>query len=220
MAKTSRRDVLAALALGPVAFLLPDEAEGQQTRQVSSLAKRSWPPRPTTSIASRTFPDVEVISHQGKKYRFYRDLIKDKIVVINFFYSHCKDFCPPATANLVRVQNRLAHRLGKDLFMYSLTLDPKRDTPEVLRQYTAMYGIKPGWTFLTGRPDDLELLRVKLGFRDSDPEVDKDRGQHIGVVRYGNDTLNRWSACPALASVDEIARELASLDPGPLAPIA
>ena len=218
MSETSRRKVLAALTLGPLGLALGRIASAQTEQAKPAAANRVWA-RPTGSIASRTFPNVEVVSHEGKKYRFYEDLVKDRIVTINFFYAHCKEFCPPMTANLVKVQKELGERLGRDIFMLSLTLDPKNDTPEVLHDYAKSYGVKPGWVFLTGKPEDLELLRVKLGFRDSDPVVDKDRGQHIGVVRYGNDTLNRWSACPALASVDEIMREIASLDPGPLQPI-
>jgi protein SCO1/2 len=220
MAETSRRNVLMSLTLAPLGFVLAGKLAVAQTPDAKPVARHAWKPRPAGSIASRTFPNLEVISHEGEKYRFYDDLIKDRIVMINFFYSHCKEFCPPATANLVRVQKALGDRLGQNIFMYSLTLDPTHDTPEVLHDYARMYGARPGWTLLTGKPDDLEHLRVKLGFRDSDPAVDRDRGQHIGVIRYGNDSLNRWSACPALASVDEIMRELASLDPGPLQPIS
>jgi protein SCO1/2 len=219
MSETSRRNVLAALTLGPLGLALAGSIANAQTEQATLAGKRVWEPRPTGSIASRTFPNVEVVSQEGKKYRFYEDLIKDRIVVINFFYAHCTKFCPPATANMVKVQKELGDRLGKEIFIYSLTLDPKHDTPEVLHDYAQMYGTKPGWTFLTGKAEDMELLRVKLGFRDSDPVVDKDRGQHIGVIRYGNDALNRWSACPALGSVEEIMRELASLNPGTLEPI-
>jgi protein SCO1/2 len=56
------------------------------------------------------------------------------------------------------------------------------------------------------------MLRRRLGFVDSDPVLDADLEQHIGVVRYGNERLNRWSACPALSSpqviVDAVLRTL------------
>ncbi|PYU13542.1 MAG: SCO family protein, partial [Acidobacteria bacterium] len=88
--------------------------------------------------------------------------------------------------------------VGRDIFMYSITLKPEEDTPKVLQEYAKSNGVKPGWLFLTGKPGDVEKLRRKLGFVDPDPTVDKDKSQHIGVILYGNETLDRWAACPAL----------------------
>lgn len=176
----------------------------------SESRAKAAPARP--SVASQRFPNVEVITHEGKKVRFYDDLIKDKIVLINFFYAQCEKFCPVQTANLVKVQEILGDRVGKDIFMYSLTLKPAEDTPEKLQHYVHMNGIGPGWQLLTGTRENMEELRVKLGFRDSDPEIDKDTSNHIGLVVYGNDALNRWSGCPATSDPHEIAREVSWLD--------
>jgi protein SCO1/2 len=148
--------------------------------------------------ASR-FPNVTLRTHEGKTVRFYDDLIKGKIVLINFMYVNCDGICPGQTANLVQVQRTLGDRLGRDVFIYSITLDPKRDDPEALTQYARAYRTRPGWSFLTGDPEDIELLRRRLGFVDPDPERDKDRSNHIGVVLIGNEALSRWSACPALS---------------------
>jgi protein SCO1/2 len=217
MAEMNRRKLLAGLTLAPLGLALGSKFSAAGDER--SATQRTWA-KPTGTYASRNYPNVEVISHEGKKFHFYDDLIKDRMVLINFFYSQCKEFCPPMTANLVKVQDRLGERLGRDLFMYSLTLEPQHDTPEVLRHYSMMYGTKPGWSFLTGKPENLEALRIKLGFRDLDPVEDADRSNHTGVILYGNDKLNRWSACPALASIDEIMRQISSLDPGPQKPFA
>ena len=75
-----------------------------------------------------------------------------------------------------------------------------------------MNGIGPGWQLLTGTPSNMEELRIKLGFKDSDPEIDKDTSNHIGLVVFGNDALNRWSGCPATSDPHEIAREISWLD--------
>ena len=148
---------------------------------------------------ARYFPNAVVRTQDNQKVRFYDDLIKGRIVVINFFYAQCEKLCPRQTANLVKVQKLLGDRVGRDIFMYSITLDPKHDTPEVLKHYADTHGAKPGWWFLTGAPGDIELLRHKLGFVDPDPVVDADKSQHIGMMLFGNEALDRWAACPCLA---------------------
>jgi cytochrome oxidase Cu insertion factor (SCO1/SenC/PrrC family) len=95
------------------------------------------------------------------------------------FYAKCEGICSPVTRNLVRVQRLLGDRLGKDrigkdVFIYSFSLKPKEDNVAALKHYADMHKVGPGWLFLTGKPDDMELLRRKLGFVDPDPELDKD----------------------------------------------
>jgi protein SCO1/2 len=147
-------------------------------------------------------------THEGKAVRFYDDLIKDKIVTINLIYATCNKTCPTVTANLAKVQELFGDRVGRDIFMYSITLKPEVDTPEVLRKYAEVHGAGPGWLFLTGEPRDVELLRRKLGFVDPDPVVDADKSSHTGNVRYGNEALQLWAACPGLASPEWIARSI------------
>src|SRR5947209_469792 len=108
-------------------------------------------------IHRRYFPDVSLTTHEGKRVRLFDDLIRDKIVVINFFYATCEGICVPITANLVKVQAILQARVGRDIFMYSFTLKPRLDSPGVLKDYAQRFGAGPGWSFLTGDPDDLEL---------------------------------------------------------------
>jgi protein SCO1/2 len=137
---------------------------------------------------------------------FYDDLVRGKTVVFSFFYTRCEGICPAATANLVKVQALLGERLGREIFMYSISLKPREDTPRALTDYAAEYGIRPGWTLLTGQPADCELLRRKLGFVDPDPRVDADTSQHVGVIVYGSEPLDRWSACPAVSEPGEIVK--------------
>ena len=109
------------------------------------------------------FPNVPLVSHEGKTVRFFDDLIKDKVVVINFIFTSCPDFCPLETARLREVQKILGDRVGQDVFMYSITIDPDFDTPEVLKRYAERFEAGPGWLFLTGKKADITLLRSKLG---------------------------------------------------------
>jgi len=99
------------------------------------------------------------------------------------------------------------------VFMYSITLDPKMDTPRVLKRYADELGIQPGWMLLTGSSRDVEVLRRRLKFTDPDPIVDKQRDAHTGLLRYGNEKLDRWAGCPAMSSPAEIVRYLSWLEP-------
>jgi protein SCO1/2 len=164
------------------------------------------------AIRSRYFPNVVLRTHENRQVRFYDDLIKDKIVVINFMYATCEGICPRITANLIKVQQLLGNRIGRDIFMYSITLKPREDTPAVLRQHAVMHNVGPGWLFLTGGPADIELLRRKLGFVDPDPARDADTSNHIGNIRYGNEPLQLWGACPGLAAPSWIVESLGWLD--------
>ena len=163
-------------------------------------------------IRERHFPNVLLTTHEEKNVRFYDDLIKDKIVVINFMYVKCDGVCTGITANLARLQKLLGSRLGRDIFMYSFTLKPEEDSPEVLRRYAEAYRAKKGWMFLTGTPEDMELLRRKLGFTDPDPKLDADKSNHIGNVRYGNEPLQLWGSCPGLSKASWMAESISWVD--------
>jgi protein SCO1 len=159
-------------------------------------------------IRKRYFPDVMLRTQDNKQVRFYEDLVKDKIVTINFFYANCEGICPLVTANLVKVQKLLGKRVGRDIFMYSISLKPEEDTPAVLKEYEKMHGMGPGWKLLTGKPEDIELLRKSLGFTYPNKVIDQDKSQHIGNVRYGNEPLMLWAACPGMAHAEWIAESI------------
>src|SRR3989442_8677148 len=96
------------------------------------------------------FPNAILRTHQNKPVRFHDDLIKGKVVLINFMYTNREAPCPRQTANLAAVQRALGDRVGRDIFMYSITLKPEEDTPKVLQEYAKSNGAKPGWLSLTG----------------------------------------------------------------------
>lgn len=176
-------------------------------------AKRTWATTPSRElIRQRYFPDVTLVNQEGKKVRLYDDLIKDKIVLINFMYSHCQGICLPVTANLVKVQQLLGPRVGRDIFMLSFSLKPQEDTPEALRNYAQVHGVGPGWSFLTGDPAVLENLRRRLGFTDPDPVKDAVTSNHTGMVRFGNEALQLWAAFPGTAQAQSIAKEVLWVD--------
>jgi len=90
------------------------------------------------------FPNVPLTTQDGATVRLYDDLLKGRSVAINVMYTSCKDECPLETARLAQLQRLLGERMGKDIFFYSITIDPKRDTPKVLKAYAEKYGVGPG----------------------------------------------------------------------------
>jgi protein SCO1/2 len=142
------------------------------------------------------FPNIALTTHDGKTVHFYDDLVKGKTVAIDLIYTHCKDSCPLETARLAQVQKMLGDRVGKDIFFYSISIDPKQDTPEVLRAYAEKFHAGPGWLFLTGKKEDIELLSKKLGlYTEPDPS---NRDGHTPSLLIGNEPTGQWMRNSAL----------------------
>lgn len=158
-------------------------------------------------------PDVPLLTHEGKPVRFYSDLVKNRLVLVSMMYAQCNDRCPPMTQTLRRVQDALGDRMGRDVFMVSITLLPEFDRPPDLRAYMDQHRVGPGWTFLTGTKADVEQVRLGMGFFDPDPRVDADLGQHIGMVRIGNDALNRWCMASLLQEPALVLEAMTAVDP-------
>jgi protein SCO1 len=203
MNRLARRNFLGMAATAAVAANVPRAAvaaAGEFVPETQATARNR--------IQQQHLPNIPLITHEGREVHFYDDLVKGKVVTLNFFYALCGDVCPLVTANLVEVQKLLGERVGRDVFMYSFTLKPEADDVLAIQYYREAFGAGPGWTFLTGRPDDMEVLRRAIGFTNPNPAVDKDTTQHIGNVRYGNEPLMLWAACPGMASPSFIAESI------------
>jgi protein SCO1/2 len=166
-------------------------------------------------MGKQNIPNTLVTSQAGKSYHFYEDLVKGKIVLINFFYAECTGICPRTTSALLQVRRDLGDRVGKDIFIYSISLKPEQDTPAKLKAYAEMHGIEPnsGWLLLRASHQGMDLLRERLGFKDSDPVLDADVNQHSGLLRFGNDAYDRWSAYPLLGKKETLVKLVLELDP-------
>ena len=208
MSRLNRRTMLTTLAVAPVA--IGAVAQTASSGSDNKTFKTSKSPR--EKLQKRYFPNFELITHDGRKVHFYDDLIKDKIVVINFMYVKCEGICMPITANLKRVQKLLGDRVGRDIFMYSITLKPEEDTPANLKQYVKAHHIKPGWTFLTGKPDEINTLRRSLGFKDAKLKLDQDVTNHTGMVKYGNEARLWWAMFPGRANAPWIVECIQWMD--------
>ena len=200
----SRRKLLGLAGMVPVAGAIL----GSTAKNAGGMTAGDPQTAARERIRQLYFPNVTLRTQNNKTVRFYDDLIKDKIVTINFFYAKCEGVCPIVTSNLVKVQKLLREHMGRDVFMNSITLKAEEDTPAMLKEYEEMHRIGKGWNLLTGEPKDVELLRRSLGFTNPDPRVDKDVTQHIGNVRYGNEPLMLWAACPGMANAAWIAESI------------
>ena len=205
MPDMNRRKMLATLAVAPLAVGVVGQAAGAENKFKVAESSRE-------KLQKRYFPNFELTTHEGKKVHFYDDLIKDKIVVINFMYVKCQGVCMPVTMNLKRVQNLLGDRIGRDIFMYSITLKPEEDTPQELKRYVRAHKIKRGWTFLTGKPDEINTLRRSLGFKDAKVKLDRDLTNHTGMVKYGNEAHQWWAMFPGEANAPWIVECILWMD--------
>lgn len=172
-------------------------------------AKDSQPAAPKSSVPWQGdyFPNVPVVSQDGQTFRFFDDLLKNKKVLIDFIYTRCESVCPLQTAKLAQVQKLLGPRIGRDIFIYSISLDPEHDTPERLKAYAEKFHAGPGWLFLTGKKWDINSIRFKLGERN-------EKEAHGNTVRIGDVARGQWMRIPLTADTFYIATEVGkTLDP-------
>lgn len=145
------------------------------------------------------FPDLTLLTQENKPVHFYTELLKGKVVLINFMFTTCKGVCSPMTANLARVQRYLGDRVGRDINMISISVDPLTDTTEVLKRYAATFKAQPGWYFLTGKKENVDWVLYKMG------GYVEDKGEHSSVLILGNEATGAWMKMPAMANAEEIA---------------
>lgn len=125
------------------------------------------------------FPNVTLTSHDNKQVKFFDDVLKDRVVVINFIFTKCGDVCPLDTAQLKRVQELIGDHAGRDVFMFSISVDPENDTPKAMREFMDKFDIGTGWTFLTGKREDIDLIQQKLGL---EPARDKPAAHSTTII--------------------------------------
>jgi protein SCO1/2 len=153
------------------------------------------------------FTNVELVTQDGKTVRLYDDLLKGKSVAMNVIFTDCKDVCPLETAMLVRLHRQFGERMGKDIFFYSISIDPKRDTPEVLKAYAEKFGaLLPGWLFLTGKPGDVAIAIKKLGLIRARDAATRDA--HSAILMVGNEPTGQWQKNSALDNPSFLATRI------------
>jgi len=131
-------------------------------------------------------PDVELRDQEGRKVRFYSDLIKDKVVVLSFFYTSCTYTCTMQGQTFSKLQSLLGERLGKSVFLISVTTDPAKDSPSLLKAWGKRYDLQSGWTLVTGQP--AQMSDLLMPFTGNPPGA----GMHLPSTFIGNDRTGLW----------------------------
>jgi cytochrome oxidase Cu insertion factor (SCO1/SenC/PrrC family)/cytochrome c2 len=152
-------------------------------------------------------PNTTVMTQRGKPVKFYDDLIKGKIVIISFIYTSCTDICPLTTARVAQLEDKLGDMVGREVFLISMTVDPKTDTPERLKEYAERFGAGPGWSFVTGKPEDIRAINYKFGDRSGVIS------EHRNEIVMGNDATGEWQKDSVFGDIDRLALTVRSLDP-------
>src|SRR4051794_38815227 len=152
-------------------------------------------------------PNLTVTTQRGKPVSFYDDLVKGKIVIISFIYTSCTDICPLTTARLAQLEEKLGDMVGRDVFLVSMTVDPERDTPERLKEYAERFSAGSGWSFVTGKPEDIRAINYKFGDRS------KLLSEHRNEIVLGNDATGEWQKDSVFGDLDRLAMTVRSLDP-------
>ena len=160
---------------------------------------------PKQKAARIFFSDRRLLNQRGDEVAFYSDVLRDKVVLINFIFTQCTDACPTQTARLAEVQSLLAERVGRDVALVSISVDPEHDTPQVLREYAARFGARDGWVFLTGSKSDVDDVLRRLG------QLAPSREAHTTLFIVGNVAAGHWMKVHPDAAPSEIARLVRSV---------
>jgi protein SCO1/2 len=163
--------------------------------------------------ARNYFTDVQLVNQNGDTMRLYSDLIAGKIVIINSFFTSCTGSCPMMANAFGEIQKHLGDRLGKDVFLISISVDPVTDTPQKLKAYAARFHARPGWYFLTGTKANVDFALHKLG------QYVDDKNDHFNVFILGNQRTGLWKKAFGLAKwgdlipiVDSVVNDKGSPD--------
>jgi protein SCO1 len=153
-------------------------------------------------VVSIQVPDTMVYDQTGKRLHFYTDLVKGKTVAINFNFTTSTTIGPPLTATFRRVQQLLGERGGRDIQLIFLTTDPTTDGPEKLQAYAAKFEAAPGWTFVTGDKDKIEILLRALG------AAVTDKNDSTPMILIGNDAAGYWTRAYGLSSPSKLVEKI------------
>ena len=188
MKKKMKLKAVCALALAALAFVAAGAQEQSQ--------KQAEEPSP----AQKYFTDVELLDQDGRKLRFYTDVLKGKTVVLNAFFTTCTSVCPPMNRNMEKIQEALGDRVGRDVYLVSISVDPQTDTPPRLKEYAQKFHAGPGWLFLTGKKENVDWALYKVG------QYVETKDDHTTVIIIGNEATGLWKKALGMANVGELIK--------------
>jgi len=150
-------------------------------------------------------PNSPVLNEDGKALKFYDDLIKDKVVAINFVFSTCPTICPAIQVNFSHFKKSLQEAGHHEVQLISVTVDPETDTPARLKKWSENFATAGPWTYITGETRDIDLILKKL-------EVfTADINDHPSFILIGNDASGTWKRVGSLVPPKTLTNELAKL---------
>lgn len=205
---TALVELLAAILVGAACLCFASAKAAPQviSQQLESRAARtSQTPADEPSAAQKYFSDVLLTNQNGEGMRLYSDLLKGKVVIIDFFFATCQGSCLPMNHNLQKVQEALGDKVGKDVYIISISVDPTVDTPARLKEYAKKLNAREGWYFLTGDKANVELALHKLG-----GYVDN-KQDHTNIFIIGNERTGLWKKAFGLAKSDELIKVVESV---------
>lgn len=167
--------------------------------KVEKSAVPETPPTDPSAITSVRIPDVIIRDQNGKSLNFYRDLVKGKVVAVNFVFTTCTAICPSLTATFRRVQQQLVEN-KVDAQLISVSVDPTIDTPERLHEFAAKFKAEPGWTFVTGNTSDIDAILNEFGVGIAN------KNDHTPMVLIGNDETGYWTRAYGLSSPTSLVK--------------
>jgi protein SCO1 len=143
-------------------------------------------------------PDLVLRDQEGRKVHFYSDLIKDKVVVLSFFYTSCAYTCGLQGRTFSKLQSLLGERLGKSVFLVSVTIDPVKDDPLKLKAWGQRYNLQPGWTLVTG--EEAEMNKILIPFVGTPAGA----SMHFPATFIGNDSKGTWTSAAGVLSPEAL----------------
>jgi len=161
----------------------------------SLSAQEAAPPAP----AQLAVPDVQVVNQSGQRLRFNSDVVKGRVAVVTGFFTTCTAMCPITQENLSHLAKLLGDRLGKDVVIVSVSVDPTNDTPERMKAWGEKFHIGPGWTLVSGNKDDVQTLLKSLGLYVDIPQ------RHQSALMIGNQTAG-WIRASSWSSSEKLAK--------------
>jgi protein SCO1/2 len=200
-------------AYRPAAAQVLNQARANQAlaNQASPMAQRDYASqqqaaKPAAQSPAQTyFTDVVLVNQNGEKMRFYSDLLHGKVVIINSFFATCPGSCLPMERNLEKMQEALGDRVGKDVHIISISVDPTVDTPANLKEYAKKLHARPGWYFLTGEKQNVDFALNKLG------QLVTDKRDHLNIFIIGNESTGLWKKAFGLAQSDDLFKVVESV---------
>jgi protein SCO1/2 len=196
-----------ALALlGALSILLLAGGKSEPSHLPPARAKQ--PPQEAPALLSpahQYFSDVILVNQDEEEMRFYSDLLHGKVVVINVFFTSCQGSCPVMMATFASLQEWLGERLGTEVRLLSVSVDPQTDTPAKLKAYAERLKARPGWYFLTGEKGQVERALYKLG------QYVEHKDDHSNLIIIGNETTGLWKKALGLASTQDIIKVVESV---------